>query len=355
MIEVDAAASRFRDLLRAELDAAGLILSRSLYEEGREEVSLAGFAERQRLAAAIGPRTWQRAMDSLHVPYPDESCARVLGFGRQLTSFLVAPMRPARQLQEPLGRLGALANLIVSLYDHVIDDGIGEAGLLPQWLLARGALAPARWALAALAALSPPAQRVVLKLVGRYFAELCGLPHAARHDRRARLLRRTILVMYQAENQLAATHRHRGVALHLRRKGALPFVVMGGTAWLAEPAPSRQELLRHLRWLYRCGEFFGWVDDAVDLEADAASGRPNRLQQALAPLAGRLDAERDLARRLAGIGRSLVLQYRPGAERSDGTMQATAFSICLMSWLGLDSSAPAGRRQAGLDLAGGGG
>lgn len=124
----------------------------------------------------------------------------------------------------------------------------------------------------------------------------------------------------------------RASAVVLRRKAALPFVVMGMPGWLASPGFDRRKYLWHLSWLFRLGSFFGQIDDVVDLAADLAAGRPNRA----AAGRGAFGPGRSL-NEIAEFGRSLRDEWRsrtaPEADRLPPEVRQ-AVPICIASWLG---------------------
>jgi hypothetical protein len=238
-----------------------------------------------------------------------------------LCGFVVAPLGLAGEARESVLRLGALCNFIVATYDHLVDS---DPGHRPP--LHRGSVLPGRhrWSARRLFAriFRPPASRLMHRLVTLYFAELRRLPHAGTRIRLRAGIERLILRMYDAEGASlngAATERL------LRRKSALPFVVMGLPGWLAVAEDEGGEYWWHLRWLYRLGDLFGWVDDAVDLEEDRAAGRPNRmLMDPMTPTGIAAEAGR------------LLTEWRERVRSDDAAPRAEqeAFRGCLVSWLG---------------------
>lgn len=310
-----------REQLRLELRSAGLLLDATTYQSVRSAVSAAGAIEVRRLETALGPSVWRRGLACLGRPYPDGDCRRVLGFGRVLCGFAVAPLGLAGEERESVLRLGALCNFIVATYDHLVDSAPGRRPPLH-----RDSVAPirGRWSAGRLIAqvLRPPASRLMQQLVALYFAELRRLPHAGTHIRLREGIERLILRMYDAEG---ASLNGAAPARLLRRKAALPFVVMGLPGWLALAEEQGGEYWWHLRWLYRLGDLFGWVDDAVDLEEDRGAGRPNRLlTDPVTPIGIATDAGRLLTE----------WRERVGLNDAGGRTEEEGFRGCLVSWLG---------------------
>jgi hypothetical protein len=307
--------------LRLELQSAGLLLEATTYQSVRSAVSAAGATEVRRLEMALGPSVWRRGLACLGRPYPDGDSRRVLGFGRMLCGFAVAPLGLAGEARESVLRLGALCNFIVATYDHLVDSDPGQRPPLH-----RGSIAPARHGWSARRLLGrifrPPAARLMQQLVGLYFAELERLPHAGTHIRLRAGIERLILHMYDAEG---ASLNGAATARLLRRKAALPFVVMGLPGWLAVAEEQGGEYWWHLRWLYRLGDLFGWVDDAVDLEEDRGAGRPNRLLTDPVTAVG-----------IATEAGRLLAEWRERVRTDDAARRAEeeGFRGCLVSWLG---------------------
>ena len=310
-----------REQLRLELQSAGLLLDAATYQAVRSAVSAAGATEVRRLESALGPSVWRHGLACLGRPYPDGDCRRVLGFGRVLSGFAVAPLGLAGEARERVLRLGALCNFIVATYDHLVDSDPGHRSVLH-----RGSVAPARhrWSVRRLLGgiFRPPASRLMEQLVALYFAELQRLPHAGTRIRLRAGIERLIVRMYDAEGASltgAATPRL------LRRKAALPFVVMGLPGWLAVADEQGGEYWWHLRWLYRLGDLFGWVDDAVDLEEDREAGRPNRLLTDPVTASG-----------IATDAAWLLSEWRERVGSDDASRRAEqeGFRGCLVSWLG---------------------
>jgi len=231
------------------------------------------------------------------VPPPQlASATSLLGFGYVMTEFAIAPVIASQKPYADVLALGALANLIVCAYDALLDSGHAPTRLLRDPLIGR--------------------------LVDLYFARLAGLPHA--HRAVDRTLRRAIQRMYDAETatagQPAASLRE------WRRKSALPFVVMGLPFWMTAPTFDFKRYREHLRWLYRLGQFFGWIDDAADLAGDRADGRLNYFCIATHP-----DAAQRIARCATRILQAWDAAVPPG--RYTRTLRETFLAVT-WAWLG---------------------
>jgi hypothetical protein len=218
-----------------------------------------GNAERQRYDwSALG---WHHANLTLARPVAEPDLVRMLGFGALLTRFATAPLGPTPRSAE-LVALGALANFIVAVFDRFVDEQ-QSARVFPRSVLhglLRGDDGPADGALAAIAA--------------RYLNGLRALHRSGAQDSTVERVHQLIAAMYDAELETVGA---RPSPTALRRKSALPFVVMGMPAWLALPQLTIDERRWHLRWLYELGDLLGWIDDVVDAEADNAAAHPNRV------------------------------------------------------------------------------
>ena len=317
----------FRSTLWAELCRDGLLPDDVRYDEGRRAVTRAGVEESALLERAIGHRLWKRGLAALRRPHPQADCVRVLGFGRLLTEFLLTASLIDRSARDEVLRLGALANLIVALFDYLADDrALGAHALSPASL--ERACRRSRVHLWWRSLFGAPEGRLIARLVLEYFRRLDRLPFARRHTGVAELVSRVILAMYAAElATLSHTHPSKKT---LRRKSALPLVVMALPAWLAIERIEESKVRDHVRYAYRLGEFMGAIDDAADAELDLASGRPNSVLEALhAPIS------LNLARGIAREGARLLEERQwLAADESDDGQAREALGVVVRSWLG---------------------
>lgn len=309
--------------LRLHLQGLDLLPDRSNYERERERIEEAGRRLRHDLSARLGRRTWEKGLRDVS-PTPTDDTTRVLGFGVALTEFLIAPLQLNGGAQDAVVRLGALANLIVTVYDSFVDSGNDAEELLPSDWLVAAARGGGRLS-ARLYAINPSA-RLLARLVRLYFAELYRLPHARRHVHVSQSVVRAIQRMYEAER---ATLRSLDCRT-LRQKSALPFVVMAVPGWLARPEAAPAASFRHLLWSWRVGAFFGSVDDVVDLAADASSNRPNLIREQL-----KRRSLETITQGVAADGATILSDWREALGVTEGSAMARgAFGACLASWLG---------------------
>lgn len=315
------------------LRAAGLWPDWGCYESGRALIVEWGEREMAFLRATVGRRRWSEAFRRVPRGVRDSDIVRILGVGRLLTEYVIAPLNVAEPQRAHVSRLGALANLIVTIFDHYADTTDGRCIAVARESLVRGERRPG-WLLPLRVAIAgTPEERFMTPLVRLYYRQLEELvSHAASAAPVLELIQRAIVRMYDAESLTWTGSPPRAVAM--RRKAALPFVVMGLPGWLAA-SPARADLPWHLRWLYRLGIFFGNVDDVVDLEADRASGHPNRIGAQLAGHGGSDEAIAVAAARIARRAEALVRDWRERVPHPPPNPAiASAIEITTCSWFG---------------------
>lgn len=324
-----------QNLLWQEFILHNLIPSPERYEVSRQEISRFGITEREHVMNYVGRNTWRRTLARFERPYAEDDCIRILGFGYALTEFAIAPLDIAPHQRKAISSLGALANLIVSTFDQLVDLGYSSRLLLPRPMLELATRSKWRTPLTAVGLISPAASRMMSKLVTHYFRELERLPYAGEHTEIHKGIKRTILRMYDVEIKTLKREKNLISERALRRKAALPFVVMGLPAWLGMEEICRRRYWWHLRWLYKLGEFFGWIDDLVDRHEDLAKAHPNRLLNIRTRLQGDFEENTNLARLIARRGDWIVREWdRQVNPNNLPSIVRESFYTCLVSWLG---------------------
>jgi len=311
-----------------------LIPSAHVYQDVRGHVSRQGARLWRDLDPLAGSRTWLDAMATLPTALGPDDPVRIMGFGWLLTRFLIAPLGLAPDLEQWVADIGALANLIVTVYDAFLDAGIPANGLLPEDvfdLLGHWAGAPRRRSRDLLA----PGRAVAL-LVRRYFSEVDDLPHGDAAQTVRRLLDDAVVRMHAAEVALTRPGVLAVPGL-LRRKAALPFVVLGLPAWLPAQSPDRATFLWHLRWMFGVGAFIGAIDDAMDIEADEQANEPNLVEIAL-----RSRPPAAVAARIVSRGVHSLEEWRhrlPAGAQVPGWLHSALPSV-VYSWFGASHIQP---------------
>lgn len=306
-----------RAALASELRTAGLIADPLRYRATCAAAFDRGDMQRARFGQRIDAALVCSLSEALHRPHLEGDVTRILGFGDALTRFAAAPVRLDAAVEERVVELGALANLIVTMYDGCLDDASAAGDPLPRDALARA------WSLEEATAdgSASAAQALLTRLVFEYRSRLIALGTGPARE----LVERAIARMYAAER--ATREGHNPAAL--LRKNALPFVVMGFPAWVAGSRTADDGCIRwHLAWLYRLGSFIGWVDDIIDLSADRAAGHPNRVLDAFLA-----DQVAGLPAAVAARGRRVMKEWCVRVDRSRHSM-AGILPTVVTSWFG---------------------
>ncbi len=284
-------------------------ITREEYMLFRKQVDQKGSEQLERLTTLLGSGIERF---SRRAGLRNETVVRILGFGYLKASYFLSGITDKDK--ETFHHLGAVANLIVSLYDHIID----------QFSMRRNPLTPKMF-LNALNGRSlflrftySRTQRVFYDIVRYYLSTLRTICV----DRNQQSIYETITLlifrMYSAERACAVGRSN--VTDHAR-KSALPIVMTGITGWLCMPSPL--DRWKHLLRMYRIGIFLGQVDDLVDFEEDKKSGDVNQFINDPAPN--------------PRLGFSLInaLENFEQQRRSPCTDHLQhLLSICTLSWMG---------------------
>ncbi len=324
-------------LLWDTLLKAGLVADSECYRVGRTIVSEWGLAELEELRAWLGVRTCRRAFAAFPSPLPDSHQVRILGYGRLLTEFAIAPVSLSLRAREEIARLGSLANFMIAIYDKYVDLLADDGAVLPRRALLDAVRDRKSVRLMWLRVLGSPGPRLMIRLLTLYRRRAKRLVlRAAMRPSVAGVMRRAIMTMYDAESDTRGKPGQTPTQRTLRRKSALPFVVMGLPAWVATDQSLSARYRWHLRWLYRLGEFLGWIDDAVDLEEDHHAGQPNRVKHVLSQRLGADGDDFRLAHRIAQQGQRVVAEWRERAREVPYShpIVRDALPVTVCSWFG---------------------
>ena len=315
----------FKPILWRALWNADVLSVPELHVKCERAIRERSISERDFLVTQIGEASWLQMLKAWGRENGEQMASLQLGAGAVLTEFFTSPVTLGAADREAAAHSGTLANLLVGVYDDLIDaEEIPGADPLSRSLLD---------AVSGKSGVGETGDTPLAPLVSAYFGQIASLPGAASRPEVARTLRRTILKMYDAECQTVGGADADGRMAGWRRKSALPFVVMGLPAWLMTPNFCGRNYRRHLRWLCRCGEFWGWIDDAIDLEQDSATGHPNRVHAALQT---GLQSPEVLAAAIAQRGQTILAEWRqltPQAARLPLAVQE-ALPNCLFSAFG---------------------
>jgi hypothetical protein len=307
--------SEMRELVLEIVRREGLIPSARAYEAQRADVTALGRSSSRGVAERVGQRVWANGLRATGRKSIASDAIRILGFGASLTQFLTEAVAMDAFQRARVIELGALANLIVSLYDEFVDRGYSP-DILPKSALGLAMDARGRMLLRMTSWMRSAPSRLSVALVSDYFENRERLTYARQRTDVWHALVRIIGRMYLAERATVGAARNPGKK-QLRRKCALPIVLMGMTAWIAANQEDARLSWRHLRWLYGVGLLLGYVDDAVDALEDHRCGRRNLLSL------------RDPARVSREVTRLARCAARP---QGPGTPQV--LPVVIASWFG---------------------
>jgi hypothetical protein len=282
-----------------ELRAAGVAVDPFTANRLVARILVRGEQEFDQLRREMG-----HCLDPFHQPM-----IRSLGTGASITEFAIAGVPFAREYLAHVTALGGLATLIVSAFDAILDHG----GRVPELFPRKPQVVPARHNGSKVA--------VVQELVEVYYRRLDELPQS--HQNVRAMLEKVIQRMYYSELRSIT-----GAGISRTtwwRKNVLPFVVMGLPAWLAAPSFPVAVLQRHLMWLGRLGEFFGWLDDCLDYAEDSALGQANRIDVRLRSI-----SEESLARSIADQARRILTQWD---RANEGSPIRSIFAVIVWTWI----------------------
>lgn len=259
-----------------ELEKSGLIPDSSSYKTVRSIITEFGTEEADNLQKELGSRGFDRIISTLHTKYPKEDLIRILGFGHAITLYLVLPVTRYQRIKKETIELGARANLIVSLFDHMVDSGKRISRVLSEKDLESMIDKREMKINGILSSYTNPEKWTMTVLISSYLKKLNNLnpdPGNILH-----LQISLIRSMFMAE--LNTLNKAEENPLLLRRKTALPFMVMGIPSWFdRHDTGSFNGYYAHLIWLYRLGLFIGAIDDIIDIHEDIRNNHPNQFKK----------------------------------------------------------------------------
>jgi hypothetical protein len=305
------------------LDAVGILPNAGVYARARAEFMATG---RVLMAELDIAELLLEAMDKLGTPIELDDIVRVLGLGEATTLYLTAPLGHITARTAQQARAGALANLIVGLYDRFIDDpGAALPPLSRDVVVAHlGRLVSTPSAPPPISESRDPATRLFEFLLIAYVDAVAPIVSGPRAEHLVGL----ILRMFDAE-ELTRLSGQPPLAV-LLTKSVLPFVVMAAPGG---PAPRAHQV-----WLRRCAGLMGWLDDVIDREADHARGHAN----ITARLAGSSIDGSQLAGLLAARALRVQTYWQATVAQPDSYRLAVRelLGVSILSWFGGSRPSP---------------
>ena len=260
---------------------------------------------------ARGRREFKRLQREIGIDISrfEQPCIRSLGVGAALTEFAISGVPLTREGRLAVTALGGLAILMVSAFDSALDKGAEIPRLFPLDEGSDGAGVVQR------------KPSLIRSAVNLYFKRLADLPQTRPQIRR--MIEKAIDRMYAAElESVSGPNISRG---SWWRKNTLPIALLGIPAWIVADSCTAVHFRRHLAWLCRLGEFFGWVDDCVDYHEDLANTHANRIDFRLRSM-----PQARLVRNIAGQARRILSQWddvNPAVPARD------YFAVIVWGWM----------------------
>ncbi len=260
---------------------------------------------------ALGQREFARLREEIGVDLTahEQPCIRSLGVGAALTEFAISGIPLTRRERFAVMALGGLAILMVSAVDSALDRGLQLPCLFPLDLKA------------ASSGRVQSELSFIRSAVNLYFRRLAALPRARTQFRR--IVETAIERMYAAELESVSCPNISRRAWW--RKNVLPIAILGIPAWIVAERCSPADFRRHLAWLCRLGEFFGWLDDFVNYSEDQANSHANRIDTRL-----QFMSQSQLVRAIAGQAKRVLAQWdavNPAGPARD------YFAVVVWGWI----------------------
>lgn len=268
---------QFKKAVWKELEDACLIPDRSKYKSVRSSISAFGREELADLKEEIGESGWKILIRKLNTKYPKDDIIRILGFGNALTRYVIEPFRNDEETNNKVNKLGARSNLIVSLFDQMIDSGTKPKQVLStkslDKLLNRNTQKNSDF----YRYFGFQSKWIMTTLIKSYLRGLGDLSQPSAQTNISKTILSSIQRMHESE--IKTLTKNDLSTADLKRKAALPFVIMGLPIWLKDSQINNKAYFSHMRWLYRLGLFFGSIDDIIDLEEDISNNHPNQFKK----------------------------------------------------------------------------
>lgn len=306
-------------------------LDPKVYKNTQNEVMDVGREVYDQIVGYAGTRNWNYFLRKSPLRHPKEVFIRVAGYGYLLTEFFIAPIHSTEDNHALYCEMGCLTNMIVSVYDHALDNRLGTSkNLLSRDLLEkllRGeSVAEPKFPFRIKSQIS----KVLVGLIRRY-VEL--LQQLTVNKQLSYELVNGIYAMYEAE---IATISHKTLdERKLQIKSSFPFILMGLIPWLSVHDNDTALYRWHKTWLADIGALFGIIDDVVDLKADLVNGHPNQLIHSINLQTDDETEINKLAKDIIQKCVSIKEQWNSKLEDKKVKKSITnVFATCVYSWLG---------------------
>jgi len=328
--------TKFQNVLLKELLEAGFSVGYKAYYHTYEEIIKYGEFQREELIRVMGYSNWHSLVQHAKFKEGEREFVRILGFGYMLTDYIISGIDLKNKNRIVVNELGALANFIVAIYDHFLDNQlITETNPIRKLI---GSITSSSSVF--LEAVSEDNNtievQIFIKLITYYFHLLKLIEKPDQRNVIAKTLKKAILKMHHANDKLLFNSYSNVPIQLLFQKSILPFVIMGLPAWILCESFTEKNYLRHLRWMYQFGEFIALLDDATDMVEDMERGEPNLIIEAMKDIQNDDTTLIKLAKKIALMGQYVKeKQDRVILRKEDSiTKDVNIFSVCVMSWVG---------------------
>lgn len=253
------------------MDINNLLPDEDDYYRIRNIINSKGRKRLDEIICLTGKEPYDEICSAYKQNFTGDDLARILGFGECLTEYLVYPLGLNAHEKEMSIKLGALANLVVTLFDTFIDNGKLPANILSEEVLKNLSLNRHFANGSILNIPNTPDAAAILALVREYFCIAEKIVSNGGNKGMKIKLVDLIISMYRSEvNTLDVKSLN-----DINNKSVLPFVVMGCGGLLWKDNAAEAEYSNYVNWLYEFGSLFGLLDDIVDYEDDIKFNRAN--------------------------------------------------------------------------------
>ncbi|GBE56284.1 hypothetical protein BMS3Bbin16_00484 [archaeon BMS3Bbin16] len=324
----------FNALLWHELEKNDLVIGPAEYKVAMRKIMGWGVIERENIIKIGGIQTWKNVLNQLSGISHENDCIRVLGFGRALTEYLVAPLNIPSNLKEQIVTVGVISNLYGSIYDHLIDAGLNNKLVLPRWALHSIVYEKRGLRLTVLRKIGPSTLRFIQTLVEHNIQILTELPYYKKHSEITESIKELYLQLYDAEIETIQKTRSHISEDTLKNKTILFYLIGGLYTWLCIPQIHQDRFEWHIKWVRQFGEFIAWMDDAVDLAEDISTGQPNLLLFPENTVGVNEQKDRAMVQMIAEKGKQMITEWQLNTKdyRELPLVIRKAPQICTVSW-----------------------
>lgn len=256
------------------MDINNLLPDEEDYFRIRNIINSRGRKRLDEIVCIIGKDSYTEICSAYKQNFISDDLARILGFGDCLTEYLICPLSLESHEKETAIKLGALANLIVTLFDTFIDNGKKPSDILSGELLKD--LSLNRFSVKDTLITNgnihnSPEKITILALVREYFNIVDKIMQSGGNTVFKEKLVGLIVSMYRSEINTLNIKSFNDIT----DKSVLPFVVMGYSGLLWNDNIDVNECNNYVIWLYEFGSLFGILDDIVDYDDDIKFNRVN--------------------------------------------------------------------------------